>query len=331
MSMIDIVLGFVSVLIIFFIGSFVLGTFLKVRDAVMQFDTGNSQVKLYTPLIEVFKSSLKGDNASSVNSKVTRNLVLFSWVVSSFLSLFFLPIGSYSFFPNVYGQFQLVAIFGLLMVYPIGMMILNSLSSRKMEVLNLKYLSEDFFSNFITFLFIIVSLMITYTGGFNFTSIPTIDEIICYQSTNLFHVLGVTFPSVFGIVNPFAFIAFFAIMPSIFRPFKSGSPGLLKKWDPVKENYVGKSLSAVKVVEIVRFTVLIVLFIDLFIAGGNITMLTYMDILVLFVSIFTMAVLLAFVKSRRSRWILDKKLGGFLKVHNLLAVAALIYSAILVM
>ncbi|MBD3187694.1 hypothetical protein GF325_12740 [Candidatus Bathyarchaeota archaeon] len=328
--LVEISMAVLGVVVIFLVGCLVLGIFLKVRDAITRPNNKESQVRLYTPLMEILKSLSRDQTKSSTQSKTTRVLVLLAWFFSTAFAIAFLPIGQYSLAPNVFGQYQVLAVFSLLMVYPVGIMVLAALTSRKSEIRNLKFLSEDFLSSFITFLVTMLSLVIVYQGGLNFPSLPTIQELMEYQQVEMLNIIGVSIPSLFAILAPLSMISFFSIIPFTFRPMHFGNESLIRKWTPIS-TFTGKSRALVKILEVFRFMALVILFIDFYFAGGIISANEIVNLAALGVMVIFVALLLSFVKTKKRFWVLDRKVIGFIKVHNLLAGTSFIILLVLVM
>ncbi|HME53248.1 MAG TPA: NADH-quinone oxidoreductase subunit H [Candidatus Lokiarchaeia archaeon] len=325
-------IGFTAILTLglFLFGGLTLGIFQKLRGTTL---------KVYKPFLEVFKLSFKEPSKQATTSASARALVLAAWIISSFAVILWVPLGSlpelppevnWLLLPNIFGNFQLFAMFGFLMIYPVGLMILCFLSQRKASILNLKSLSEDFFSAFITFVLSSFSLLLIYFGGFNFAQFPSMNELIAFQAA----IPGIpmtvlSFSKYLGLLNPLALVAFFAIMPVVYHPLEFGSGFISKKWTPISD-YSAKSLAWIKVVDMLRLVALAALFIDLFLGGAQFTSIWYIDVPLFFAILLVVVVLLSFVKQRTEKWILDKQLSGFIHVHTIIALAALVLSIVLV-
>jgi hypothetical protein len=139
----QIVFAAILTLGLFLFGGLTLGIFQKLRGTTL---------KVYKPFLEVFKQSFKEASTQATTSAMARSLVLAAWIVSSFAAILWVPLGSLTeippearqlLLPNIFGNFQLFAMFGFLMVFPVGLMVLCFLSQRKASILNLKSLSED--------------------------------------------------------------------------------------------------------------------------------------------------------------------------------------------
>ena len=306
---------------LFAFGGLTIGIFQKLRGTTLN---------VYTPFVEVFKLAFKEPSKQATTSASARSVVLAAWLFSAFAVILFLPFGSFSVLPNIFGNFQLFAMFGFFMVFPIGLMILCFLSQRKASILNLKSLSEDFFGAFITFLLATFSLFLIYFNGFNFARFPSMEELIAFQAT----MPGIPAPELtlnkyLGLLNPLALVAFFAIMPVIYQPLEFGSESISKKWTPISD-YSAKSLAWIKVIDMFRLVALNALFIDLFLGGAQFTSIWYIDVPLFFLINLVVAVVLSFVKQRSEKWILDKQIAGFIRVHTIIALAALVLSIVLV-
>lgn len=316
-------IGFAAILTLglFLFGGLSLGIFQKLRGT-----TRN----VYKPFLEIFKLSFKEPSNQATTSAMARRLVLAAWILSSFAVILFLPFGSFSVLPNIFGNFQLFAIFGFFMVFPAGLMCLCFVSSRKTSILNLKPLSEDFFSAFVTFLLSSFSLLLIYFNGFNFGTFPSIDELIAFQTAMPgIPVPELSFIKYLGLLNPLALVAFFAIMPVVYQPLDFSTGFISKKWTPIAD-YSAKSLAWIKAIDMFRLVALNALFIDLFLGGARLTSIWYIDVPLFFAIILVVVVLLSFVKQRTEKWILDRQLAGFIRVHTIIAVAALVLSIVLV-
>nr|MDO8109686.1 hypothetical protein [Candidatus Sigynarchaeota archaeon] len=301
-------------------GSFTLGIFQKLRD---------SKAKVYGPFLEIFKYTIKQPSEQVTTSVSARRLVLLAWTVCTVSALLFIPYGSFSIMPNIFGDFQLFAIFGFLMVYPAGLMVLCFVSSRKASILNLRFLSEDFFSAFITFLLSMFSLLLIYHGSFNFTHFPSLIEMLGFQSVPFIEIGDFYLNQFFGLLNPLALVSFFATLPVIYQPFEFSDGQVSKKWTPLADFSAG-SMAWVKVLGVFRFVVMIVLLLDVFAGGMQVTSTWYIDVPLFFACVVLVAVILAFVKLRSGAWLLDKKLSGFIRVHTIIALAGLVLSIVLV-
>jgi hypothetical protein len=306
-----------------FFGAIMLGIFQRMRD---------SKSKVYMPLLEIFKHTIKQTSTIVSTSASARRLVLLAWVVSSFAAFLFVPWGSFSLLEgtpaeSALGNFQLFAVFGLLMVYPAGMMALCFVTKRKAEILNLKYLSEDFFSEFITFLVAMFSLFAILNGGLNFSAFPTIDSLIAIQGQDT--IAGIAFMDFLGLQNPLAMVAYFATIPLILDPIAFSDDPVSRKWTPLMD-FTGKELSLVKTIRVVRLVTLVALLVDVFLGGARFTSIWYIDVPLFYVIVMGVVLLLAGVKLRTSTWLLDKKVAGFFRVHTLLSFAGLALSFVLV-
>jgi hypothetical protein len=306
-----------------FFGSFTVGTFQRLRDR---------KSRIFEPLLDMLKNVTKKSSSQATTSITARRLVLFAWILSTFTAFFFLPWGSISIFAltpleNGLGNFQLFAVFGLLMVYPVGLMILCFVSQRKAAILNLKFMAEDFFSNFITFLVVAFSLLILANNGFSFTGFPSIADLITMQAQETIN--GIVFPGFFGLQNPLALIAFCSIIPIVFDPIEFSDDPLLKKWTPLVD-FTGGSLAWVKTIKFFRFITLLAFIVDIFAGGARFTAIWYIDVPLFFIIVLLLAALLSVVKRRRSTWVLDKKIFGFLRAHTLIAIAGLVLSIVLI-
>jgi len=166
-----------------------------------------------------------------------------------------------------------------------------------------------------------------FHAGILFPAFPALDAIIGYQ-TQSFIVFGVQIPVMLAILSPFSMLAFFGIMPTMYQPFQFGH-AVSRKWTPEAE-FTGKSLAWVKVLDIMRFTCIVSLFIDLFLAGGKITGTWWIDLIVFIVAALLISLLLASIKTKSNAWFFDKKVMGFLRVHNFLALVAFVLSLFLV-
>ncbi len=316
---------------VWLVGSFLLGVFSRSRASMQR--TGGSVIttKVYTPLLEIFKNNRKETSTVATISRSTKLAVLAAWTVSTFIAVLLVPLGPLSvisaFVPNFTGQFQVFAIFGLLAIYPIGNMVICFMSQRSMAITNLKPLAEDLFSNFLTFLVAMFSLLLIFHAGISFPAFPTMDAFIGYQQQS-FILLGVQFPTMIAILSPFAMLAILGILPAMYQPFQFGNV-VSKAWTPVAE-FTGKSLGWVKVLDTMRFTCLVSFFIDIFFAGGIVTGTWWLDFIIFVVIALIVSLIIASVKARTNEWFLDKKIAGILRVHNLLGVVALILSFFLV-
>jgi hypothetical protein len=304
-------------------GALALGMFQRLRDR---------KSKVYSPLFEIFKHASKQTSTIVSTSASARNLVLIAWVVSSFAAFLFVPWGSFSLLEgtpaeSALGNFQLFAVFGLLMVYPAGMMALCFVTKRKAEILNLKYLSEDFFSEFITFLLAMFSLFAILNNGLAFSNFPTIDSMIVIQGQE--SIAGIAFPGFLGLKNPLAMIAYFATIPLILDPIAFSDDPVSRKWTPLMD-FTGKELSLVKTIRAVRLVTLVALLVDVFLGGARFTSIWYIDIPAFFAIVLCLVAIMAGVKLRTSTWLLDKKVSGFFRVHTLLSFAGLVLSFVLV-
>lgn len=315
-------------LVVFGLGIFILGIFLKLRHSMTHLDKEKSQVNIATPLLETIKNLSKEPTTKSTISRQTRNLILFCWFFSAILGLFLVPVGNIVIFPNLFGEFQLFAVFSLLMVYPFGLMIFFFLTSRKISILSLKPLAEDFFSTVITFLVVALTLFMGYGEKITFEALPAISDLIAYQSSRFFPVPNLLIPKLFVILNPFAMVAFFTIIPVLFKPMELSGTRLSKKWTPYME-FSGRALSVLKVTEVCRFMTLVILFIDLFIGGAVFTLDPWLDLLMMLLLVLFVTIILSFVRSKKKGWVLDKKVGGFIRSHNIIALIGLAFTIIL--
>ncbi len=311
-----------AVVMVFF-GAIALGMFQHLRDR---------KSKVYTPLLEMFKHASKETSAAVTTSAPARNIVLLGWTVCSFAAFIFVPWGSFSLLEGTpvgtaLGNFQLFAVFAMLMVYPAGMMVLCFVSRRKASILNLKYLSEDFFSEFITFLVTMFSLLLLINGGLAFSSFPTIQNMVAFQGNETFE--GIAFPGFLGLKNPLAMVAYYATIPLILEPVVFSEDPLSRKWTPLMD-YTGKQLSWVKVIRVVRLVTLVALLVDVFLGGARFTSTWYIDVPAFFAIVLVLVALMSRVKLRTSTWLLDKKVSGFFRVHTLLSFAGLALSFVLV-
>jgi formate hydrogenlyase subunit 4 len=311
-----------TVAMIFF-GAMALGIFQHLRD---------SKSKVYGPLLEIFKHAGKQTSTPVTTSDLARKIVLLAWIVSSFAAFLFVSWGSFSLLKDTpaesaLGNFQLFAVFGLLMVYPAGMMVICFVSKRKNSILNLKYLSEDFFSEFITFLVAMFSLFLIINGGFAFSNFPTIESMITLQGQET--IGEVAFVGFFGLKNPLAMVAYFATIPLILEPVSFSEDPLSRKWTPLMD-FTGKELSFVKTIRAIRLVTLVAFLVDVFLGGARFTSIWYIDVPAFFVIVVCLVAIMAGVKLRTSTWLLDKKINGFLRVHTLLALAGLVLSLALV-
>jgi hypothetical protein len=258
--------------------------------------------------------------------------VLLAWVVSSFAAFLFVPWGSFSLLEgtpaeSAMGNYQLFAVFGLLMVYPAGMMELCFVSQRKASILNLKYLAEDFFSEFITFLVVTFSLFLIINDGLTFSTFPTIEGMIALQGQET--IGSIAFLGFFGLKNPLAMVAYFATIPLILEPIAFSEDPISRKWSPLVA-FTGKELSFVKAIRIIRLVTLVALLVDVFLGGARFTSIWYIDVPVFFVIVLIIVAIMSRVKLRTTTWLLDKKVSGFFRVHTLLSFAALALSFVLV-
>ncbi|MEX2718696.1 MAG: hypothetical protein Q6353_011090 [Candidatus Sigynarchaeum springense] len=306
-----------------FFGAFALGMFQRLRDR---------KSKIYTPLLEIFKHASKETSTGVTTSASARTLVLVAWTLSSFAAFLFIPWGSFSLLENTpaenaLGNFQLFAVFGLLMVYPVGMMMLCFVSKRKASIFNLKYLAEDFFSEFITFLITTFSLLLLINNGWSFSSFPTIQNMIAFQGQE--RLAGVAFLGFFGLKNPLAMVAYFAAIPLILDPVAFSEDPVSRKWAPILD-YTGKQLSWVKVVRVIRLVSLVAILVDVYLGGARFTSTWYIDVPAFFVIVLVIVAVMSRVKLRASTWLLDKKISGFFRVHTLLSFAGLALSFVLV-
>lgn len=306
-----------------FFGAIALGTLQRLRDR---------KSKVYTPLLEMFKHAAKETSTAVTTSASARNLVLLAWTFSSFAAFLFVPWGSFSLLAgtpleSTFGNFQLFAVFGLLMAYPAGMMVLCFVSKRKASIFNLKYLSEDFFSEFITFLVTVFSVLLVINGGLSFSGFPTIEAIISFQGQE--RLWGVAFPGFLGLKNPLAMVAYFATIPLILDPIAFSEDPISRKWTPLLD-YTGKQLSWVKVIRAIRIMTLAAILVDVFLGGARFTSTWYIDVPAFFVIVLLLVVVMSRVKLRTSTWLLDKKVSGFFRVHTLLSFAGLALSFVLV-
>lgn len=333
MDVVELVIGLLIMVAGFFVallgGSLVLGIFQSVRDANLSVAKSQRRMVL-SPLMEIFKQNVKTRSGSTTNSKITRGLILFAWTVSTFTAALLVPVGTFSIVPNVFGDFQLFGVFGLLMVYPVGLMLLCFLSSRKSAIYNLKFLSEDFFSSFITFLLTTLSITIIYNASFDLVQLPTIQSLVSYQLYFTIPAPGLDLPALFGFLNPLALVAFFASLPIVFDPLKLTDSGVSQKWTPLHD-FSGRQLGLVRIIEVLRFYTMIMLFIDVFLGGASFWNNMLLDFLTIFLASILLALILASVKTRRKSWLLDKKIIGFFRVHNIIAFIALCTVLVLAM
>jgi hypothetical protein len=309
-------------------GSLLLGTFTKLRATLKGSSTAG--IHVYGPLVELFKLSFKSAPAQVTTSRVSRLLVLSVWILTTVLALIVLPFGQFVPFLNLLGEFQIFGVLALLMAYPVGLMVLNFLSTRKSTIHNLKFLSEDFFSNFATYMLSIFAILLIYAAASTqFAHFPTLDEIASFQANTQVHIGSLAFPKLFGLVNPLAFVACFAAIPGMLQPLEYTEAPISRKWTPLSD-FTGPSLGTVRALEGTRFIVLLVFFTDLFLGGAMFTSNIYLNLVILAGIVIFLAVLLSFVKTKHGTWVLDRRIGGFVRVHNLIAIGAIILSCIIV-
>lgn len=306
-----------------FFGAFALGMMHHFRDR---------KSKIYAPLLEIFKHASKQISGSVTTSPSARKLVLLAWVLSSFTAFLFVPWGSFSLLEgtpvgSAMGDYQLFAVFALLMVYPVGLMMLCFVSKRKASILNLRYISEDYFSEFITFLIVMFSLFLIINGGLAFSTFPTIEGMIELQGQE--KIWGIAFPGFLGLKNPIAMVAYFATIPLILEPIAFSEDPISRKWSPLLA-FTGKELSWVKMIRIIRLVTLVAILVDVFIGGARFTSIWYIDVPAFFVIVLLIVAIMSGVKLRTSTWLLDKKVSGFFRVHTLLSFAGLALSFVLV-
>ncbi|MHA1890407.1 MAG: hypothetical protein ACTSYS_05430, partial [Promethearchaeota archaeon] len=166
-------------------------------------------------------------------------------------------------------------------------------------------------------------------GNLNFSRLLTIDDFISFQVGKQVAIGGILMPGILLVINPFAAIAMFSILLPMFSPWEFSSGPLSKKWSPI-DDFSGKSFSLVKIVEILRFTTMVVLFVDTFLAGGSISGIPIVDMLIFIALTFFVAILLAFIKTKKKEWFLDKRVFSFIHVHNIFAIVAAIFSILLI-
>ena len=207
-------------------------------------------------------------------------------------------------------------------------MIFFFLTSRKISILSLKPLAEDFFSSVISFLIVTLTLFIGYSGQLNFEILPTISDLVEYQSSSFLPIPNMLVPELFAILNPFAMLAFFAIIPLVFKPLELSGTRVSKKWTPYME-FSGKALSVLKVIEVCRLMTLVILFIDLFFGGAVFTLIPWLDLLLILLLVILMTIILSFTRSKKKAWILDKKVWSFIRSHNIVALIGLAFTIIL--
>ncbi|NMC05267.1 MAG: hypothetical protein GYA24_08655 [Candidatus Lokiarchaeota archaeon] len=306
-----------------FYGAFAIGMFQRLRD-------GKS--KVYSPLLEMFKHASKETSTGVTTSPQARAIVLTAWVVSSFAAFIFVPWGSLLLLSgtpvaSALGNFQLFAVFGLLMVYPAGLMALCFVSKRKTSILNLKYLSEDFFSAFITFLVSMFSLLLLVNNGFSFSTFPTIGTMIDLQGQPT--IAGIAFASFFGLMNPLAMVAYFATIPLVLDPISFSEDPLSRKWTPLVD-FTGKELSLIKMIRAIRLVTLVAFLLDVFLGGTRFTSSWYIDMPTFLFAMLCIIALMSRFKLHKATWLLDRKISGFIRVHTVLAIAGLVLSIVLV-
>lgn len=315
-----------STFLIVLLSTLVHGTFTATRQRAR----GVKGASVLSPLLDIFKASMKESSSTSFTSTSVRSLVLAAWTVSTVLVMLFIPYGRFSLLDNIFGQYQVIALFGLLMVFPVGLMVMCFMSERKVSVQDLKFLAEDFFSAFITFVIAALSMFVMYYNGFSFTSLPVIDDLVQAQSWSIAFPGMPSVPALFAFINPLAMISVLAIMPGIHDPYGFAEGPVSVKWTPFHD-FSGKSLALVRIIVALRFFSLLALFIDMFLGGMAFSGHPLLDTGLFVAAAFGIAGLLSLAKARKARWILSMKLGGFLSIHNIIALVALVTSVVLVL
>ncbi|MHA1370107.1 MAG: NADH-quinone oxidoreductase subunit H, partial [Promethearchaeota archaeon] len=306
-----------------------LGIFLKLKASLDGKSTEKSILHVYTPLLEILKSWTGYPSGKRMISDSERKVILFSWLASTFLAVFFLPLGRFTFFQNLIGDFQAFFIFAMLMVYPLGLMVICYSSEKKTAFLNLRPLSEDFFSISITYLISVFSLMIINRGCVFLDQFVSIEDLIRSQTSNYFPIENLQIPAINALYNPFAMLAVFSIIPTMQMPYKLNAGSCMQKWQPFHE-FTGKSLASVQIIEAFRFLTAITLFADLFFGGFAFFKNDIMNFLMFLLGLILITTVLTFAKSRKKSWFLERKISGFLRVHNVLAILALIHAVVII-
>ncbi len=183
--------------------------------------------------------------------------------------------------------------------------------------------SKNFFNIIINYylpiIFSILSIIILLWNYEINLKLLNIEDIMSFQNTSYIKFNELRFPAYFIIINPFAAVAFFTGMIGIFRTYRS-------------ESFVNNELNQKSFSKILRntsFFVLILIFVLLFLGGGNIfDQNIQLNTLVSLFIILIIIIIIILIDYDRPKLFIERKLGG-LTIPLIFSILSIIYSIFL--